>query len=312
MSEGETKEFKVGIIANSGATLLEKGKIPPFDVEDITSIWAPIECEDCHRKDLCYGELGDPAIDRSRQMGAERLWTSHHRMDCSQCDTPLSLKIDYLEYPIGSFQPLQILETNGCSLTTIPGTSLLLNKLSEAKTQNLKLSHHLKEIKRALRMTEAPPEDVAQAAEYLFTLAQDLVLVFGPYGEGEKKLHQLKSKLIEEGFDARLLKELPGIGAGDPERKARAYGSLARFIVLLDDAPAGQIAEYVYLRDQRSIVARLVPSDGGSTAMIGGEAAADLNHIESFSYEDEPGTALNEAIEWAEDFRKRRRRELQR
>lgn len=117
---------------------------------------------------------------------------------------------------------------------------------------------------------------------------QDLVLV--------------RDYLRGRGYDAQLIKELPEISMMTNEEKVRLWTLSSRFCVMVDQVAAGHIAEYVIVREQRSILAVLRPVRSGSTWMIGDDPWVDVNFIRIFEFEQTPVSALDNAIGWAEQI----------
>ncbi len=74
----------------------------------------------------------------------------------------------------------------------------------------------------------------------------------------------------------------------------------------IDREAAGHLAEYQYLKEQRTILALLRPKRKGSTYMIGDEHLVDFNYINLFEFEKSPLEVIDVAIDWAENFVKKR------
>jgi hypothetical protein len=114
------------------------------------------------------------------------------------------------------------------------------------------------------------------------------------------ELREVQSHLQKKGYNAQLVKDIPDISEMSNEEKVRFWGLACRFCVMVDRIPAGHVAEYMILREQRSILVVLRPVKSGSTYMIGDDALVDVNHIRIFSFDRTPLDMLDEAIEWAE------------
>jgi hypothetical protein len=119
-------------------------------------------------------------------------------------------------------------------------------------------------------------------------------------------LKQLRDLLRSQRYEATLIKDLAEIPMMSNEEKVRLWAMTSRFCVMLDDAPAGHIAEYVFLRDQRTILALLRPCGTGSTYMIGDDPLVDLNYVNVFEYDASPLSVMGSAISWAEEVAKKR------
>jgi hypothetical protein len=127
------------------------------------------------------------------------------------------------------------------------------------------------------------------------------VIVLGKdTGPELQELVQVRDSLRGMGYDAELVKDLPEIPMMSVEEKVRLWSHVSRFVVMVDRVPAGHIAEYVMLKEQRTILALLRPKAGGSTRMIGDEGMVDINYIHQFEFGSTPLGVLSEARDWAE------------
>lgn len=82
---------------------------------------------------------------------------------------------------------------------------------------------------------------------------------------------------------------------------------LVGFCVMVDREASGHIDEYRLAEKQRTILARLVPEDGGSTRMIGGSEHVDVNYIRSFEFDLKPQERIEDATKWAEEMLNKRK-----
>jgi hypothetical protein len=135
----------------------------------------------------------------------------------------------------------------------------------------------------------------------LFVTKKSDVIVLGKDSVPELyELREVQSHLQKKGYNAQLVKDIPDISEMSNEEKVRFWGLACRFCVMVDRIPAGHVAEYMILREQRSILVVLRPDKSGSTYMIGDDTLVDVNHIRIFSFDRTPLDMLDEAIEWAE------------
>jgi hypothetical protein len=116
------------------------------------------------------------------------------------------------------------------------------------------------------------------------------------------ELTQVKDHLHSKGYHARLIKELPEIPMMSNEEKVRLWSLASRFVVMIDNVPTGHIAEYMMLKEQRTILALLRKRGGGSTYMIGDDHLTDINFIKLFEYDDSPLSSIKEVIDWTESL----------
>lgn len=132
------------------------------------------------------------------------------------------------------------------------------------------------------------------------------VIVLGNYRTSRTLLDRIAAILRNKGYAAFLVGEFPDNSGRTVDQKVQLLMNLARFCVMLDDYPSGHIAEYPIARENLVILARLTPSGGGSTLMIGSAEIAGVNHIRKFSFKKSPVEVLETAVAWAEDQRTQR------
>jgi hypothetical protein len=127
------------------------------------------------------------------------------------------------------------------------------------------------------------------------------VIVLGKDSGPElKELFEVRDFLRGSGYDADLIKDLPEIPMMSNEEKVRLWALVSRFCVMIDRVPTGHLAEYPFLREQRSILAALRPRGSGSTYMIGDDHLVDLNEVKVYEFEETPLHVLGDVIDWAE------------
>jgi hypothetical protein len=133
------------------------------------------------------------------------------------------------------------------------------------------------------------------------------VIVLGKdTGDQLQELIQVKDYLKGKGYDAELIKDLPEIPMMSNEEKVRLWALVSRFVVMVDRVPAGHLAEYQILKEQRTITALLRPIGSGSTYMVGDDSLVDINYIRLFEFSDTPLSILNSVQEWAEKIAEQR------
>jgi hypothetical protein len=128
------------------------------------------------------------------------------------------------------------------------------------------------------------------------------VIVLGSYSPPDllTELTQVRDSLRVKGYDAQLIKDLPELAMMSNEEKVRLWTIASRYCVMVDRSASGHIAEFMILKEQRSILALLRRLGSGSTFMIGDAALVDANYIRILEFENSPIEVLNEAIDWAE------------
>jgi hypothetical protein len=114
------------------------------------------------------------------------------------------------------------------------------------------------------------------------------------------ELIQIRDYLKGIGYDAELIKDLPEIPMMSNEEKVRLWCLVSRFVIMVDRSPAGHLAEYVTLREQRTILALLRPRGHGSTYMIGDDQLVDSNAVRLFEFDETPLKTLDPVKKWAE------------
>jgi len=112
----------------------------------------------------------------------------------------------------------------------------------------------------------------------------------------------VRDSLRVKGYDAQLIQDLPELAMMSNEEKVRLWTMASRYCVMVDRSASGHVAEFMILKEQRSILAFLRPLGSGSTFMIGDAALVDINYIRIFEFESSPIEVLDEAIDWAESL----------
>lgn len=133
------------------------------------------------------------------------------------------------------------------------------------------------------------------------------VLILGNYeGAHKAELVRVKRGLEEMGYEAHLFEDLPDFPGQDLSGSVATAMRLVGFCVMVDRQASGHIDEYRLAEKQRTILARLVSTQGGSTRMIGGSEHVDVNYIKTFEFELEPQEVLAEAVKWADQMQEKR------
>lgn len=146
-------------------------------------------------------------------------------------------------------------------------------------------------------------ESLERRFEVFRATKERTVVVLGKDSPPElTELLHVRDYLRSKDYDAWLIRQAPECRAMSNEEKVRLWAGAARFSVMVDRTPAGHIAEYMMLREQRSVLAYLRPRGRGSTFMIGDSHLADVNHIREFEFDQSPLECLDEAVQWAEAF----------
>ncbi|RQG98294.1 type I restriction-modification system subunit M [Natrarchaeobius oligotrophus] len=133
------------------------------------------------------------------------------------------------------------------------------------------------------------------------------VLVLGNYeGAHKAELVRVKRALEERGYEAHLFEDLPDFPGQDLSGSVATAMRLVGFCVMVDRQASGHIDEYRLAEKQRTILARLVSNEGGSTRMIGGSEHVDVNYIKTFEFGLYPQEVLDEAVDWADQMQEKR------
>ena len=142
------------------------------------------------------------------------------------------------------------------------------------------------------------------------TTKEKSVIVLGKYSDSElNELLQVRDYLRAKGYDAYLIRDLPEHPMMSNEEKVRLWTSASRFCMMIDREAAGHIAEYGYLKTQRTILALLRQKGKASTYMIGDEHLVDFQYINLFEFEKSPLDIMGVVIDWAEKLAKKRAEE---
>ena len=137
-------------------------------------------------------------------------------------------------------------------------------------------------------------------ATFEMTKRTGVVILGKDSGKELQELVAVRDYLASKGYDSFLIRQLPEIPAMSTEEKVRLWAQATRFSVMVDRAPAGHIAEYHLLKEQRTILALLRPRGSGSTFMIGDDSLVDVNFIKVFEFEKTPLEVISPVIDWAE------------
>lgn len=157
-------------------------------------------------------------------------------------------------------------------------------------------------------LSESTIDDLSSALDDIISNIENSVLVLGSFdGRHQEELDELKTRLRTKGYDANTAEDLPSHSDRSLRQNVAIYMMLSQFSVMVDREPSGHLNEYEIAREQGNILARLVPEEGGSTFMIGGEEQININNIKSFEFKYSPTEVLDEATEWAEEQVKERR-----
>ena len=131
--------------------------------------------------------------------------------------------------------------------------------------------------------------------------AESSVIVLGAYDDDrwERELEAVRDELSSMGYDAHLIRALPGNPAKSVGHKVMRWALSVKFCVVVDRDASGHLVEYSDLADQEVILALLRAEGSGSTRMIGHERKTH-RLVELFEFDDSALEALDEATEWTE------------
>ena len=176
-----------------------------------------------------------------------------------------------------------------------------------------KLRNHIQSLREIAEsgyfdLPETLANDLSSALDEILSNIENTVLVLGSFKDHHKnELNELRSALNTKGYSANTASELPSHKDKSLRQNVSMYMMLSRFCIMVDREPSGHLNEYEIARSQGDILIRLVPEEGGSTFMIGGEEQVNINNIKSFTFKYDPTESLEEAIEWAENQVEKRR-----
>lgn len=135
------------------------------------------------------------------------------------------------------------------------------------------------------------------------TSLENSVIVLGDYDDGphENELRQVRDQIRSRGYNAYLIKELPGNPSKPLPHKVKMWCLGSKFSVLVDRDPSGHVREYSDLVGEDVPIAILREQNSGSTFMIGHERHTD-DFVEQFEFEQTSLEVVDDAITWAEEF----------
>jgi len=146
----------------------------------------------------------------------------------------------------------------------------------------------------------------SRATTFALNKISGVVVLGKDTGKELQELIQVRDYLRGKGYEAELIKDIADIPMMSNEEKVRLWALVSRFVVMVDRVPAGHIAEYMMLKEQRTIMALLRPSGTGSTFMIGDAHMVDLNFVQLFEFDSTPFNVLENVVSWAESIAKKR------
>jgi hypothetical protein len=287
-------------------------------------------CETCDTLNMLRGDFRHVNTDH-RSMGAERIYNSRCYASCRECETELWIEADFSEYPMGDlkFYDMRTVEVeyefpdwvvplidDVESAVEVPEEYLIAPMSTIRRYEQ---SGYLDELEELGNLSKETVRNFRQAFDELWDEIDNLVLVLGSFRDRERgeaptgELDNIKHKLAERGYDAYTADEIPEMEKKDFKQKIRLLMGLSKFCVMIDNEPSGHISEYELAKQERSILARIAPEgdestsgSDNSTSMVGPEEW-EIHHINEFVYEESPEEALDEAINWAEDYSSKRK-----
>lgn len=135
------------------------------------------------------------------------------------------------------------------------------------------------------------------------TQIDNSVIILGAYDDGkyEKELERVQDHLDAKGYEASLIKDLPGHPSRSIAHKVKTWTMSSKFCIVVDRESSGHLVEYSELKNEEVPIALLREENSGSTWMIGHEQFTD-KWVELFEFQETPVEAADEATEWAEDL----------
>ncbi|MEF8814426.1 MAG: hypothetical protein V5A55_11490, partial [Halovenus sp.] len=143
----------------------------------------------------------------------------------------------------------------------------------------------------------------------LETVDRSVLVLSSGTGDRAVGTQAVRDALASRGYDARVATDLPGVEGRTAEQDTATYMMLSKFSVLVDRDPSRRLTTFETARAHDNVLARLVPADRDrrSTHVIGGHGDADVDHIRTFEFDENPTEVLDDAISWAESVVERRR-----
>lgn len=133
---------------------------------------------------------------------------------------------------------------------------------------------------------------------------QNTILLLGNYGPGGTRLDKISEMLKGFGYRVLMVRDINTTGESLREKVAR-LATLARFVVIEDSYPGGQISEIEILRSIGAICVIIRETGRKSTFMTAGISFNDSNFMEN-EYSVAPieqinRTDIKRGLAWAED-----------
>ena len=155
---------------------------------------------------------------------------------------------------------------------------------------------------------QRPTKEYVKVGDVIIQGREKGVMVLGnDAGQQRQRILRIRDELGVLGYQPILAREEPEPAFASLEEKVKALLHLARFAVMEDSAPGGQIAEFDYCKNDRHILIVLRRHGEHSTWMIDDAHLVDIPFIRRFQYDESNlDVTLKEATYWAESFLQRR------
>lgn len=141
--------------------------------------------------------------------------------------------------------------------------------------------------------------------EIISKFKRNTVLVLGKdTGEELQVLRNIQKVLADLNYDSIIVKDLDDEPSQSNEEKVRLCAQLARFTILENSYPSGQIAELSKICSTSRIVTAVVREKNKGSSYMVTDYDIDYKHIKEFEYNNPKDleTKIKLATEWAESF----------
>ena len=118
-------------------------------------------------------------------------------------------------------------------------------------------------------LAPGPVTDLEAALNQIITFIDNSVMVLGSYsGASKSELVRVQKGLEKQGYDANISENLPDDSKKKLRQNIATQLMLSKFSIMVDKEPSGHIREYDIAIDFDTVLARITPTNSGSTQMI--------------------------------------------
>jgi len=134
--------------------------------------------------------------------------------------------------------------------------------------------------------------------------AKDSVLILGKdTGASLARLKEIEAKLPDLGYDTHIIKEQPEKAGESMIQKVMRCALSSKFVPIEKTEASGHLYEVPHVAKAAECVTAVLQEEGKGSTWMFEDAYAKHRHWHKLTYADgQIGTAVEEAVKWAEGF----------